>query len=93
MAENEKKTELEKAPEKAAAKAAKAKSDKPSIWARMAAWFKSVKAECKKISWASWKSVKANTLVVLVCVIIFAIILGVLDFCFSNAVSALGDLI
>ncbi len=90
MAENEKKTELEKTPEKSPAKSSK--SDKPSIFKRIGAWFKGVKAECKKISWASWKSVRSNTLVVLVCVIIFAIILGVLDYLFMGAISGLKSL-
>ena len=89
MADNEKKTELEQT----APKAEKAKSDKPSIWARLGTWFKSCKSECKKISWASWKSVKSNSLVVLVCVIIFSIVLGLLDYCFSGAIVGLSRLI
>ena len=86
MAENEKKTELEKNADK---KPAKAKSDKPSIWKRIGNWFKSVKSECKKISWASWKSVRSNGTIVLVCVVIFSIVLAILDYCFSGAIVGL----
>lgn len=93
MAENEKKTELQKAPEAKPEKTPKAKSDKPSTWARIKAWFKSVKSECKKINWANWKSVKSNTIIVLVCVIIFSIALGILDYCFSGAIVGLSRLI
>lgn len=88
MAENEKK-ELEQAEKKAA----KAKSDKPSIWKRIGSWFKGLKAECKKISWTSWKEVKSSTLIVLACVIVFAIVIGVLDYAFSGAISGLDGLV
>ena len=89
MADNEKKTELEPA----APKEVRAKSDKPSFWTRLGTWLKSCRSECKKISWASWKSVKSNSLVVLVCVIIFSIVLGLLDYCFSGAIVGLSRLI
>lgn len=88
MAENEKK-ELAKAEKKAA----KAKSDKPSIWKRIGDWFKGLKAECKKITWTKWKEVKSSTWIVLVCVIIFAIVIGVLDFAFNGAIGGLNGLV
>lgn len=93
MAENEKKTELAKTDAAKPEKAAKAKSDKPSRWAQIKAWFKSLKSECKKINWANWKNVRTNTVVVLVCVIIFSIALGILDYCFSGAIVGLSRLI
>lgn len=79
MAENEKleTKAAEKKPEKKAKKG-------PSIWARIAAWFRSVKAEMKKIVWASPKSVFSNTWMVLVTVVLFAVAIGVLDFIFSK---------
>lgn len=88
MAENEKK-ELAKAEKKAP----KVKSDKPSIWKRIGAWFKGLRSECKKISWTNWKTVKSSTLIVLVCVIIFAIVIGVLDFAFNGAIAGLNGLV
>ena len=86
MAENEK---LEtKAAEK---KAKKAKG--PSIWARIAAWFRSVKAEMKKIVWASPKSVFSNTWMVLVAVVLFAVAIGLIDVIFSKFIYILGIII
>lgn len=84
MAENEKNTEVKKSE--------KAKSDKPSTWERIKAWFRSVKSECKKINWASWKSVRSNSIVVIVCVVIFSAVLAILDYCFSGAIVGLSRL-
>ena len=83
MAENEKKP----------VKAAKAKSDKPSLWSRIASWFKSVKSEAKKVIWASWKSVRSNSTIVIIAVVIIAAAIGIIDFLFQNAIFGLGSLI
>ena len=88
MAENEK--TLAKAAEK---KPEKKKANGPSIWARMAAWFRSVKAELKKIVWATPKSVLANTVMVLVTVVLCAAVIGVLDVVISKFIYILGILI
>lgn len=85
MAENENKTEIRKSPKEEKPQ----KKDKPSVWQRIGTWFRSIKSECKKISWASWKSVRSNTIIVLVCVIIFSAVLGLLDYCFSSAIIGL----
>ena len=87
MAENEKK-DLEKVEKKAP----KAKEKKPSAWKRIGTWFKSLRSECKKISWTSWKSVKSSTFICLVCVVIFAIVLGVLDLIFGQGIVGLKSL-
>ena len=79
MAENEKKTETQKAP----------KETNPSACKRLCTWFKSLKSECKKISWASWKSVRSNSIIVIVCVIIFSAVLAILDLAFNGAISGL----
>ena len=55
------------------------------------AW-KGFKSELKKIVWPSWKQVFKNTLVVLVVVIIFAIMIGLLDYAFSGGIKALTEL-
>ncbi|MBQ4096980.1 MAG: preprotein translocase subunit SecE [Clostridia bacterium] len=82
MAENEKKTETQKAP----------KEKKPSVWSRIGKWFKSLKSECKKISWASWKSVRSNSIIVIVCIIIFSAVLALLDLGFHEAISGLSKI-
>ena len=89
MADNEKKTAPEKTADKPAEKPKKAKSDKPSFFQRAGAWLKSVRAECKKITWASWESVKQNSVVVIVITLISAVVLGLLDFAFGNAIQGL----
>ena len=82
MAEIEKKTETQKAPKEA----------KPSVWTRLGTWFRSLKSECKKISWASWKSVRSNSIIVIVCVIIFSAVLAILDLAFNGAISGLSKI-
>lgn len=94
MAENEKKEAgLEETKSEKPAKSPKAKSKKPSLGSRIAAWFRSVKAEMKKIVWASFKSVRSNTLMVAVVVIIFAAAIGIVDLIFSKFIYILGILI
>ena len=88
MAENEK-NDLQKVEKKAA----KTKSNKPSFFQKAGAWFKGLFAECKKITWAKWKDVKSNTAIVLVCVIAFAIVIGVLDFVFRHSLGGLNDIV
>ncbi len=93
MAENEKKNELEKTADKKPAKAEKQKSDKPSVWSRLASWFRSVRSESKKVSWASFKTVRNNSIIVIVCVLACSIVLGILDYLFNSAIVGLGMLI
>ena len=93
MAEKEKKTELEKSEAKKPAKENKPKEDKPSVGQRLGTWFKSLKSECKKISWASWSSVRSNSIIVIISVLIISAVLGILDYCFSGAIVGLSRLI
>ena len=94
-------TAVKKAPgeKKEAAKAdkkkeiSKAKSGKPPIKARLGKKWREFKAEFKKIVWSSKKDTFNNTLLVVVSAIIIAVAIGVLDFAFSNLLSALGKLI
>ena len=79
MAENEKNTE----------KKVKTEEKKPSLFSRLGAWFRSLKAECKKITWASAKLVKQNTIVVIVCVAIVSIVIGLLDVAFAETINGL----
>ncbi len=92
MAEKENKTELEKSAAKPV-KEQKPKQDKPSFGERFGRWFRSMKSECKKISWASWDSVRSNSIIVIVCVLIVSVVIGILDYCFSGAIVGLSRLI
>ena len=88
MADKEKKT----AETAAQDKPAKKKDDKPSFFQRAIAWLKTVRAECKKVTWASWDSVKSNSIVVIITSIVFAVFLGILDYAFSSAILGLSRL-
>ena len=85
--------EKEKLEAKTAEKAEKKANKKPSVWKRMAAWFRSVKAELKKIVWASPKSVRSNTIMVLIVLVLFAVVVGCADLLFSKFFTTLGQLI
>lgn len=80
MAEKEKKTENEK----------KVKSsDKPSLFSRIAAWFRSLRSEAKKISWASASSVRKNTIIVIISVVVICIAIGIIDVLLTNGIVGL----
>ena len=87
----EKKDAVKAADKKDTAK--KAKSGKLPLGARLGRKFREFKAEFKKIVWCSRKDTFNNTLLVIVSAIIIAVAIGVLDFAFSNLLSALGKLI
>ena len=91
MADKEKKTAVE--PKDKAPKTEKDKEDKPSLWTRLGNWFKSVRSECKKICWAGWNTVRQNSIIVIVCVLICSAVLGILDYTFSQAIRGLARLI
>ena len=55
------------------------------------AW-RGFKSETKKIVWPSWKQVLKNTLVVLVIVVVCAVVIGALDYAFSQGMMALTKL-
>jgi len=90
MANNEKKA-LEEV--KADKPAKQEKEKKPSVFKRLGAWFKSLRAEAKKISWASWNSVRSNSIIVIIAVIICSVVIGILDYGFSAAIVGLSRLI
>ncbi len=97
MAENENKTpETVEAKEEKVAKAEKkpekAKEKKPSVFARIAAWFRTTRAELKKIVWTPRKTVLRNTFVVLVAMIILGAVIGLLDAAFLYGVEGLSQI-
>ncbi|MBO5313453.1 MAG: preprotein translocase subunit SecE [Clostridia bacterium] len=55
------------------------KSDKPGFFARIGAWFKGLKSEFKKITWASRKATFKNFGIVLAIVIVSAVVIGAID--------------
>ena len=73
-------------------KKVKKKSDKPSLLSRIKSWMRSIKSEVKKISWSPWTDVRKNTLVVVVVIIVCAVALTIVDYVFSQGLSALGNL-
>ena len=73
-------------------KKVKKKSDKPSIWSRIAAFARSIKSEVKKISWSPWTEVRKNTLVVVVVIAVCAIGMAIVDYVFLQGITALGKL-
>ena len=79
--------------EKKADKAEKAKTKKPSVFSKIAAWFRGVRAALKKIVWTSPKVVRANTIMVLVVIVIFAVATGLVDAIFNQFIYVLGLLI
>ncbi len=92
MAELEKKTAEDSAPE-AKKETAKPKKDKPSLFSRIAAWFRTTKAELKKIVWPSRETVLRNTALVLVAMVALSAVIGLLDYAFSTAIVGLSMLI
>ena len=78
-------------------KASKKTEKKPNIFARIgkriAKFFRDYASECKKIVWLSWKETRRNSLIVIVAVAIFTVVIGALDYGFSQGIIALGKLI
>ena len=70
----------------------KKKSDKPSLWSRIASFARSIKSEVKKISWSPWTDVRKNTIVVLVVIAACAIALTIVDYVFAQGITLLGNL-
>ena len=66
---------------------------KKNIFKRIGGWFKSLNAERKKISWVSWKSVRSNTLIVIVTIIVVSAAIGLVDYLLMNGIVGLGHLI
>ena len=48
-------------------------------WAGLTKWFRGMKSELKKVVWPTWSQVLNNTLVVIVVSVIFAVIIGLID--------------
>ena len=57
----------------------KANSDKPGFFKRIGNWFKGLKSEFKKVTWASRRSTFKNFGIVLSIVIASAVVIGIVD--------------
>ena len=55
----------------------------------VAAWFREMKSELKKVAWPSGKQVYKNTCIVLIVCAIFAIITWLMDLLFNSGVAFL----
>ena len=55
--------------------------------------FRSLKSETKKVVWLPWDQVRKNSIVVIIVVVIVAIVIGLLDFAFSQGIINLGTLL
>ena len=55
-------------------------------------FFRSLKSEVKKVVWLPWDQVRKNTIVVIIVVIAVSVVIGVLDFAFSQGIINLGKL-
>ncbi len=68
---------------------AEVKEKKPN---RIAKFFRDYKSELKKITWCPFKTVKTNTAMVCVLVVILAIVIALLDLGASTGLIAFGKL-
>lgn len=65
------------------------KAKKPSIFARIAKWFRELRSECRKIVWPTREQTIKNTLVVLACVLIVGAFIWILDAVFGLGIQLL----
>ena len=61
----------------------------PKYRERTLKFCRSIKSECKKVSWYSWKNTRKGTLIVIISVVALAIVIGLLDVLFSTFINTL----
>lgn len=69
------------------------KDSKPSVFARIAKWFRELRSEAKKVVWPTQKATWKNTLIVIVVLIILCIIVTILDLVFGGLRDLLAQLV
>ena len=52
-------------------------------------WFRGMKSELKKVVWPTWSQVLNNTLVVIVVSVVFAVIIGLIDWLAYTGIKSL----
>lgn len=70
----------------------KAAPKKASLSSKIAKFFRDYKSELKKIVWSPKKDVVKNTTVVLVTIVLSAILIGILDYAFTEGLRGLNNL-
>lgn len=65
------------------------KAKKPSVFKRIAKWFRELKSECRKIVWPTRQQTINNTMVVVACVILVGIFIWVVDLVFGFGIQML----
>ena len=94
MAENENKvTEVTETKEVKATKASKPAKNKVPLGKRIAKAWREFKAEFKKIVWSSKKATFSNTALVVACMVIVAVVIGLLDTGLSTLLNWIAGLI
>ncbi len=58
-------------------------------WNGLTKWFRGMKSELKKVVWPTWAQVWNNTLVVIVVSVLFAIVIGLIDWAAYEGIKAL----
>lgn len=66
--------------------------DKVPFRVRGKRFFKSTKSEAKKVVWTPVKTVRKNTIVVLIVMLVFAVVIGLLDWVLSQGIISLAGL-
>jgi preprotein translocase subunit SecE len=69
------------------AKSLKDRDANPGFVVRSKVFLQDVKSEMDKVTWPTREDLKASTTVVLLFLVLFAFMIGVLDFVFLNVVS------
>lgn len=65
----------------------KAKEKKPGVFSKIKRYFKDLRGEFKKIVWPSKKQIINNTIVVIACMAVTAVIIWLLDWAFISLLS------
>lgn len=68
------------------------KEKKPNLFTRIGRYFKDVVGELKKLTWPTGKDLAKYTATVLAFIVLFAVVIGVLDFLFGQGFTLLGSL-
>ena len=63
------------------------------MFGAIARFWRDFASEAKKVVWMSGSDVRKNTLLVVAAAVIISVVIGLLDFGFSNAIQALGRLV
>ena len=78
-------------------KPAKAEKSEPNFFVRngrkLSKWFRDLRSEAKKVVWPTGKQVVNNTVIVIVCIILVAVFVALLDVAFGFVRELILDLV